>query len=177
MEEVAQEPAIPAVVYIDGNTIDWWRPTRSGDEAEDYAAGVQVFDQAQAMAAQNHAFGLLCSFVVAMREPRAYELGFIDALAIAAARCPAPCLYTSDHISEQLTEMGLCDQYARACEAQAVRQGNKEARLDRLSALTDGPGAIVREVLLFLLGRLRPSSPAYLHSISMAACRSTLTNH
>jgi len=177
MDEGAQEPAIPAVVYIDGQTVDWWRPTRSGNDAEDYAAGARVFHEAQAMAAQNHAFGLLCSFVVAMREPRAYELGFLDAFAMAAARCPAPCLYTSEHISEQLTEMGFRDQYARAREGLAFRQGNEEARLDRLAALTDGPGAIVREILLFVLHRPRPSSPAYLHSMSLAACRAALTNH
>lgn len=174
MDEAAHEPTIPAVVYIDGETIDWWRPDRSGDDAADYAAGRRVFGEAQAMAAQNGAFGLLCSFVVAMREPRAYELGFLDAFAMAAARCPAPCLYTDQHIAEQVALMGA---YAHDREAVAIRQGNEAARLDRLSALTDGPGAIVREILLFVLYQSRPYSAAYLHSISMAACRGAMTIH
>lgn len=163
-----QEPAIPAVIRIEGGAVDWWVPNRSGDDADDYRAGMAVFQKAQDMAHYGTAFGLMCSFIVAMREVQAFELGFLDAFAAACIACTAPCLYDVDHIAEQVNAA------AETIEAEACRHGNREAWEDRKSGRSD---KIVHELIRFILLKGGASSPAYVHSLSMAACRATLIDH
>ncbi len=152
----AQEPVIPAVIRIEGGTVNWWAPVRSGDDAGDYLAGAKAFRDARAMAAHGIAFGLLCSFIAGMRKILAYELGFLDALAAVCIACPAPCLYTDDYIAEQVEESGW------AASADMCRQGNLDAWSDRQA---DRAERIVRELMKFILQGGGPSSAAYVHSI------------
>lgn len=164
----AQEPAIPAVVRIEGGSVCWWAPIRSGDDAEDYAAGAIAFRDAQAMAHHGIAFGLLCSFLVGMREIQACELGFLDALATVCVACPASCLYAEDHIAEQVA---LAE---GTTGAETFRQGNREAWQDRQAGRAD---RIVHELIRFILLRSSAWGSAYVHSLSMAACRADLVAH
>lgn len=168
MTPPAQEPAIPAVIRIKDGVVCWWAPIRSGDDAEDYTAGAATFREAQAMAHHGIAFGLICSFIIAMREVEAYELGFLDAFAAASIACLAPCLYEESHIAEQV---GCADGIV---EIEACRRGNREAWEDRLAGR---PEKIVRELVRFLLLGGGPSGPAYVHSLSMAACRAGLVSN
>jgi hypothetical protein len=165
MDASAQSP-IPACIELhrDGR-VSWWAPIRSGDDAEDYAAGAAAFRDAQAMAAHGIAFGLMCSFIINMREVQAYEMGFLDALAAACIACSAPCLYTEQHIAEQVAASDW------TVSPEVFRQGNLEAWRDRRTGRAD---RIVRELIRVVLLRGNPSSPAYVHSISMAVCRSDL---
>lgn len=165
MAHAVQGPAIPAVVRIEVGEVRWWAPIRSGDDAEDYAAGAVAFRDAQAMAHHGLAFGLICSFILAMREVQAYELGFLDALAAACIACPDPCLYEESHIAEQVA--AGCG----AIEAEACRLGNREAWEDRRAGCAE---RIVRELIRFIWLDSGPSGPAYVHSLSVAVCRSGL---
>lgn len=165
MTPTAQEPAIPAVVSIEDGAVCWWAPIRSGDDVEDYMAGGAAFRDAQAMAHHGIAFGLICSFVAAMKEVQAYELGFLDAFATACISCPSPCLYDEAHIAEQV---GRAE---GTIEAEACRRGNREAWEDRQAGRAD---KIVHELIRFILLDSGPSGPAYLHSLSVAACRAGL---
>lgn len=164
----AQEPAIPAVVRIEDGAVCWWAPIRSGDDVADYLAGGVAFRDAQAMAHHGIAFGLFCSFIVAMREVQAYELGFLNAFASACISCPAPCLYEESHIAEQV---GCADS---VIDAESCRRANREAWEDRQAGRAD---KIVHGLVRLVLRDGDPGGPAYVHSLSMAACRAGLSAH
>ncbi len=157
----------PCIKVGDDGTVSWWAPDRTGDDQDDYDAGVRTFRAAQEMAACKVAYGLLAQLVIAMREIGPYELGFMDAFASAAAYYDAPCFYTEAHIWEQIEESGW------AASADEFRTGNQDAWRDRQeAAMTNDTGKIVRGLLKLVLGPLFPwTQTAYLHSLSIAACK------
>lgn len=172
MERTApKQPSLPSVVQVDDDGVNWWNPCRSDIDAEDYASGVATFEEAQQLAAEHLAFGLLCSFVLGMREPAAFELGFLDAMAAAAVDFSASCLYTAEHIAEQSMLS------AGTLPIEAVRAGNENAWSDRKRAAQIGTGHIARQLLKFVMVHPDPSLAAYLHSLSIAATRQAITDN